>query len=207
MKADGFVVDAVCSGQHRSFTASQVVFALGGYQERQSSLQARIAGTLRLADGWASKTMISSELMTLKGQRTLAGRLTAPKPRLVVLGSSHSAITSAWLARPRTGARAGLAQVEDDAIEQTKVGLDLTRRGTDPDDLQSGMSCLEAFLRIAAASARPPRKYTLRPRRPHSDNKGPNQSLPEIFAGRGVLSRCEAQTRGMPSTRRKDARE
>jgi hypothetical protein len=95
------------------FRARQVVFAMGGYQSRSELLQRRIAGSLRLADGFEHKTLTSSELVRTAGQIRLCEQLRAAHdPQVVILGGSHSAVTAAWLALNRSGANFSDASVQ-----------------------------------------------------------------------------------------------
>jgi hypothetical protein len=100
----GFVVHTMSAAGARAFSADRVVLALGGYQSEAELLDATIAGSLRLRDGFGHKTTISSRLVSTEGQAALSARLRgAERPRVVIVGGSHSAVTAAWLALNRTG--------------------------------------------------------------------------------------------------------
>jgi hypothetical protein len=98
---DGFTVhtDSPTRGP-AAFRARRIVFAMGGHQSRSELLAARIAGELTLETARIDAPIFtSSEVFSREGQARFVDRLAGcANPRVVVLGGSHSAITTAWLA-------------------------------------------------------------------------------------------------------------
>lgn len=96
--------------------AERVVLALGGVQHRETHLEAQLAPGVRLADlaGVAERVVTTDELVTSRGQARVTDLLARdPRPRVVVVGGSHSAFTAAWLLlhRARVGWEAGAVTI------------------------------------------------------------------------------------------------
>lgn len=90
-----FIVE-LADGTTRS--SRSVVFAMGGYQERDETLSRFVKPELQLHDTYAEKCILTSELFSHDGLQTVMARLKqATRPRVVLIGSSHSALTAAHL--------------------------------------------------------------------------------------------------------------
>ena len=92
-------------GRHE-VVAERVVLALGGVQHRQTHLEAQLAPGLRLTDlaGVDERVVTTDELVTSRGQARVRDLLARDRrPRVVVVGGSHSAFTAAWLLLHRSG--------------------------------------------------------------------------------------------------------
>ncbi len=93
--------------------ADAVVSALGGHQQLDRMLDATIAPGVVLGDpAWRAQVMPSSRLLTEAGMREADARLAmASTPSVVVIGSSHSAVSSVRLLLERSGGRLGAGAV------------------------------------------------------------------------------------------------
>ena len=83
-------VDSVLKARH-------VVLALGARQVRTEALESELIPDLRLDDRWAQRVMLSGELLSKEGRLKLRRTLerAGSRARVVVIGSSHSAFSSA----------------------------------------------------------------------------------------------------------------
>lgn len=98
----GFHVCAVTAGkageeQTVSFETDYVVLATGGQQMRTRVLLERIGGDIPLSPDYESKIVLSDVALTKAGVCDLRSRLLASANRkVVIIGGSHSATSSAW---------------------------------------------------------------------------------------------------------------
>jgi hypothetical protein len=97
----------VCASVHgvpQEFDCKNVVFAMGGVQSRSDALSRDLGHGVVLRSDFESKTWTTSELFTTTGQARLS-KVLPRSPRIVVIGGSHSAITTAWLLLNRFNAQ------------------------------------------------------------------------------------------------------
>jgi hypothetical protein len=99
--ADGGFATAVepsDGGRTYELRSRYVVSALGGYQDRERALTAPIAPGVRLADRYADRVLLTEQVLTADGPARLEKMLEAGgSRRVVIIGGSHSAFSSAWV--------------------------------------------------------------------------------------------------------------
>jgi len=84
----------------RQLHARSVVLALGGWQDRAETLSRTLLPGLTLIDSHADRCMLTGELFAHDGLARARERLEAvTNPQVVIIGSSHSAVTAAHLLR------------------------------------------------------------------------------------------------------------
>ncbi len=77
--------------------AAAVSLGVGGRQDLQAALAAELPGGLRLGDLPGLPVRLTDELLTEAGLAEAHARLAeAERPRVAILGSSHSAFSAAW---------------------------------------------------------------------------------------------------------------
>jgi hypothetical protein len=97
--ADGFAttVEPAGGGEPSEIHSRYVVSALGGRQDRDRALTAPIVPGVRL-DRHADRVLLTEQVLTEDGPARLEKMLTtAGHRRVVIVGGSHSAFSSAWV--------------------------------------------------------------------------------------------------------------
>lgn len=91
-------VQPLNGGSTTRLRSRYVVSALGGHQDRNRALAAPIVPGVRLADGYADKVLLTEQVLTDGGPARLQQALTAAgTTRVVIIGGSHSAFSTAWV--------------------------------------------------------------------------------------------------------------
>ncbi len=87
----------------KAVRARNLVFAMGATQSLTHILNDPILETVRLA-GYAEKVLRSHDVLSAGGVDRIRARLSrVPQPKVVIVGGSHSAISSAWVLLNRSG--------------------------------------------------------------------------------------------------------
>ena len=92
------------SGARRILVSKNVVLGLGGSQNRERTLRAELASGLSVGPKFAHKALLTDHVLTEPGVAELRRRLSrAATRRVVIIGSSHSAFSSAWVLLNQVG--------------------------------------------------------------------------------------------------------
>ncbi len=80
----------------QTLCSETVVLALGGSQQRERALSAELVAGVNLQP-YAQKVLLTNHVLTACGTREIEQRLQgSTNPRIVIIGGSHSAFSSAW---------------------------------------------------------------------------------------------------------------
>lgn len=94
------------------FETDCVVYATGGQQLRSRVLQEKIANAIPLSPAYDPKVMLSDVVLTPAGVDELRRRLNErPNRKIVIIGGSHSAVSSAWTLLNKSGLEFGAGAI------------------------------------------------------------------------------------------------
>ena len=92
------------AGRRTHHRSQNVLLALGGEQDHRAALEAALPHGRAIGAARASRTVATDHLMRADGLARVLGGL-PERPRIVVLGGSHGAFSSAWLLLERLDER------------------------------------------------------------------------------------------------------